>query len=44
VIIAIKVMGPMGSGPNDFGLSRMHIMEGVEASLRRLQTDYIDLY
>ena len=44
VIIATKVMGPMGPGPNDFGLSRMHIMEGVEASLRRLQTDYIDLY
>ena len=44
VIVATKVMGPMGPGPNDFGLSRMHIMEGVEASLRRLQTDYIDLY
>jgi aryl-alcohol dehydrogenase-like predicted oxidoreductase len=44
VIIATKVMGPMGPGPNDTGLSRTHIMEGVEASLRRLQTDYIDLY
>ena len=43
-IIATKVMGPMGPGPNDTGLSRAHIMEGVEASLRRLQTDYIDLY
>src|SRR5512134_2965618 len=44
VIIATKVMGAMGPGPNDTGLSRAHIMEGVEASLRRLQTDYIDLY
>jgi aryl-alcohol dehydrogenase-like predicted oxidoreductase len=44
VIIATKVCGPMGAGPNDGGLSRQHIMEGVEASLRRLQTDYIDLY
>jgi aryl-alcohol dehydrogenase-like predicted oxidoreductase len=44
VIIATKVCGPMGAGPNDAGLSRHHIMEGVEASLRRLQTDYIDLY
>jgi aryl-alcohol dehydrogenase-like predicted oxidoreductase len=44
VIIATKVMGPMGPGPNDTGLSRTHIMEGVEASLRRLKTDYIDLY
>src|SRR5438046_1755611 len=44
VIVATKVMGPMGPGPNDTGLSRMHIVEGVEASLRRLQTDYIDLY
>src|SRR5260370_10206686 len=44
VLIATKVMGPMGPGPNDTGLSRQHIMEGVEASLKRLQTDYIDLY
>ena len=44
VIIATKVMGPMGPGPNDTGLSRTHIVEGVEASLRRLKTDYIDLY
>jgi aryl-alcohol dehydrogenase-like predicted oxidoreductase len=44
VIIATKVMGPMGPGPNDTGLSRQHIVQGVEASLRRLQTDYIDLY
>jgi aryl-alcohol dehydrogenase-like predicted oxidoreductase len=44
VIMATKVMGPMGPGANDTGLSRLHIMEGVEASLRRLQTDYIDLY
>ena len=34
----------MGPGPNDKGLSRLHIMQAVEASLRRLQTDYIDLY
>ena len=44
VLIATKVMGPMGPGPNDTGLSRQHIMEGVAASLKRLQTDYIDLY
>jgi aryl-alcohol dehydrogenase-like predicted oxidoreductase len=44
VVIATKVMGPMGAGPNDTGLSRQHIMQGVEASLRRLETDYIDLY
>jgi aryl-alcohol dehydrogenase-like predicted oxidoreductase len=44
VIVATKVMGPMGSGPNDTGLSRAHIAQAVEASLRRLQTDYIDLY
>ena len=43
VLIATKVCGPMGSGPDDAGLSRTHIMEGVEASLRRLQTDYIDV-
>lgn len=44
IILATKVQSPMGPGPNDKGLSRHHIMAGVEASLRRLQTDYIDLY
>jgi aryl-alcohol dehydrogenase-like predicted oxidoreductase len=44
VIMATKVCGPMGTGPNDAGLSRQHIMQGVEASLTRLKTDYIDLY
>ena len=42
--IFTKVYGPMGEGPNDVGLSRKHIREGVEASLRRLQLDYVDLY
>jgi aryl-alcohol dehydrogenase-like predicted oxidoreductase len=44
VIIATKVCGPMGPGPNDKGLSRLHIMRAVEDSLQRLRTDYIDLY
>ena len=44
LILATKVRGPMGEGPNDQGLSRKHIMKSVEDSLRRLQTDYIDLY
>lgn len=44
VVIATKVRGRMGDGPNDEGLSRAHIMQAVEASLRRLNTDYIDLY
>lgn len=44
VVIATKVRGRMGSGPNDEGLSRAHILDAVEASLRRLGTDYIDLY
>jgi aryl-alcohol dehydrogenase-like predicted oxidoreductase len=44
VVIATKVRGKMGQGPNDQGLSRSHIMAAVEASLRRLDTDYIDLY
>ncbi len=44
LIIATKVNGPMGQGPNDRGLSRKHILEAVDASLRRLGTDYIDLY
>lgn len=44
VVIATKVFSPMGKGPNERGLSRKHIMEAVDASLRRLGTDYIDLY
>jgi aryl-alcohol dehydrogenase-like predicted oxidoreductase len=44
VLLATKVRMPMGSGPNDAGLSRHHIISGCEASLRRLGTDYIDLY
>ena len=44
VIIATKVRGRMWDGPNGEGLSRHHIMQAVEDSLRRLQTDYIDLY
>ncbi|GGK19231.1 aldo/keto reductase [Deinococcus malanensis] len=43
-IIATKVYNPMGAGPNDRGLSRKHIMDAVQASLKRLGTDYIDLY
>lgn len=44
VLIATKVRGATGEGPNDQGNSRHHVMEGVEASLRRLDTDVIDLY
>lgn len=44
LVIATKVRGRMGDGPNDEGLSRTHILRMVEDSLRRLQTDYIDLY
>jgi 1-deoxyxylulose-5-phosphate synthase len=44
IVLATKVRGTMGKGPNDQGLSRAHILNAVEASLRRLQTDYIDLY
>jgi aryl-alcohol dehydrogenase-like predicted oxidoreductase len=44
IILATKVKGVMGEGPNDRGLSRHHILNAVEASLERLQTDYIDLY
>ncbi|WP_374686485.1 aldo/keto reductase [Promineifilum sp.] len=44
LILATKVRGRMGDGPNDEGLSRGHILNAVEASLRRLRTDYIDLY
>jgi len=44
VVIATKVYGRMGPGRNDVGASRGHIMDAVEASLQRLQTDHIDLY
>jgi aryl-alcohol dehydrogenase-like predicted oxidoreductase len=44
VLLATKVRMPMGDGPNDAGLSRHHIIRACEASLRRLETDYIDLY
>jgi voltage-dependent potassium channel beta subunit len=43
-VLATKVWAPMGEGPNDRGLSAKHITEQCHASLRRLQTDYIDLY
>ena len=44
LVIATKVRGQMGQGPNDSGLTRKHILREVEASLRRLGMDYIDLY
>jgi aryl-alcohol dehydrogenase-like predicted oxidoreductase len=44
VVIATKGRFPMGSGPNDAGLSRVHLTRALEASLRRLGTDHIDLY
>ncbi len=44
IIVATKVHGRTGPGPNQIGLSRGHIMDSVEASLRRLKLDYIDLY
>jgi 1-deoxyxylulose-5-phosphate synthase len=43
-VLATKVNGTMGEGPNDRGLSRKHILSGIDASLRRLGTDYVDLY
>src|SRR3990172_13169254 len=44
LVLASKCMGPMGTGPIDWGLSRLHVQRAVEASLRRLRTDVIDLY
>jgi aryl-alcohol dehydrogenase-like predicted oxidoreductase len=44
ILLASKCWAPMGRGPNDVGLSRQHIVSAVEASLRRLRTDWIDLY
>jgi aryl-alcohol dehydrogenase-like predicted oxidoreductase len=43
VVIATKVLGPMGKQPNNVGLSRYHIFNSVDASLKRLQTDHIDI-
>jgi aryl-alcohol dehydrogenase-like predicted oxidoreductase len=44
IVLATKVNGPMGPGPNRRGLSRKHILEACDASLHRLKTDFIDLY
>jgi aryl-alcohol dehydrogenase-like predicted oxidoreductase len=44
VVVATKVFNPMGPGQNDRGLSRKHILSGIDASLRRLDMDYVDLY
>ena len=44
VVIATKVFNPMSDAPNDRGLSRKHIMSSIDGSLRRLKTDYVDLY
>ena len=44
IILATKFFNPMGSGPNDSGMSRVYIMRAIEASLKRLQTDHVDIY
>jgi aryl-alcohol dehydrogenase-like predicted oxidoreductase len=44
LVISSKVYWPVGPGPNDIGLSRKHVIESAHGSLRRLQTDYLDLY
>jgi aryl-alcohol dehydrogenase-like predicted oxidoreductase len=44
IVVATKVFNPMGPGQNDRGLSRKHILSGIDASLRRLNMDYVDLY
>ena len=44
VVVATKAYFPMGDGPNDRGLSRKHLFDAIDASLRRLGTDYVDLY
>jgi aryl-alcohol dehydrogenase-like predicted oxidoreductase len=44
VVVATKVFSPVGPGQNDRGLSRKHILSGIDASLRRLDMDYVDLY
>jgi aryl-alcohol dehydrogenase-like predicted oxidoreductase len=44
IVLATKVYFPMGTGPNDRGLSRKHVRAQIDASLRRLQVEYVDLY
>ena len=44
LVIATKIFQPMSEDPNDRGLSRKHILDGIDASLRRLQMDHVDLY
>ena len=44
VVVTTKVFNPMGPGPNDRGLSRLHILKGMDDSLRRLKMDHVDLY
>jgi voltage-dependent potassium channel beta subunit len=44
IVLATKVYFPMGNGPNDRGLSRKHVREQIDLSLKRLQVDYVDLY
>ena len=43
-VLATKVNGPMGDAPNDRGLSRVHVLDGIDASLRRPGVDHVDLY
>ena len=43
-IVASKFFNPMGGRPNDFGMSRLHIKQQIEGCLKRLQTDYIDIF
>lgn len=44
VVIATKVLGPMGKGPNEVGVSRGHVLDQIDASLKRLQLEHVDLY
>ena len=44
IVLATKARARVGPGPNDAGLSRKHLLDAIDASLRRLQTDYVDLY
>ncbi|MCY3788281.1 MAG: aldo/keto reductase, partial [Gemmatimonadetes bacterium] len=44
VVLTTKIFGTLGNSPNHVGLSRVNLLRGIEASLQRLQTDYVDLY